>query len=165
MQLWKKIIGTVAPTVATALGGPLAGAATRAISSALLGKENATELEIAQAVENATPEQLVALKKVDVEFAEIEYKTTKLAFDDTKNARHREIMLKDKTPAVLAFVLVFGFLGCLAGLFYFPVPTGNAAMLYSMIGALATLAIGACNYFHGTTKNSGRKDILHSKRG
>jgi hypothetical protein len=35
---WKKIVGAVAPTLATALGGPLAGMAAAAVSDALLGK-------------------------------------------------------------------------------------------------------------------------------
>ena len=49
MKGWKEIIGTVAPTLATALGGPLAGVATQAISAALLGKADGSEDEIAAA--------------------------------------------------------------------------------------------------------------------
>jgi len=37
---WGGLIGAVAPTIATALGGPLAGMATRAISSALFGHQD-----------------------------------------------------------------------------------------------------------------------------
>ena len=32
---WKKIVGSVAPVIATALGGPLAGVATKAVASIL----------------------------------------------------------------------------------------------------------------------------------
>lgn len=67
----KKIVGHVAPfapVVATALGGPGAGAAVRLLSRKLLGKDNGTESEVEAALANATPEQLLALKQVDLEF-------------------------------------------------------------------------------------------------
>lgn len=66
---WKKIVGTVAPVLATALGGPLAGMATKAVATAVLGRDDATEAEIAAAVANASPEQLLALRKADADFA------------------------------------------------------------------------------------------------
>ena len=40
---WKDVIGAVAPTIATALGGPLAGAAVKTLSNVLLGHEKGTE--------------------------------------------------------------------------------------------------------------------------
>jgi len=39
---WKGIVGTVAPALATALGGPLAGVAVRAIAEKVLGKPEAS---------------------------------------------------------------------------------------------------------------------------
>ncbi|MFO0253092.1 MAG: 3TM-type holin [Betaproteobacteria bacterium] len=66
---WKSLVATVAPTLATALGGPLAGMATKAIATAVLGRDEATEAELAQALAGATPDQLLALKKADADFA------------------------------------------------------------------------------------------------
>ena len=65
---WKSIVRTVAPVLGTAIGGPLGGLATRTIAGALLGDENATEDQIAAAVQSASPDQLLALKKADEEF-------------------------------------------------------------------------------------------------
>ena len=65
---WKSIVKTVAPILATALGGPLAGAATSAISQALLGKKDGTETEIATILQTASPETLLALKKANQDF-------------------------------------------------------------------------------------------------
>ena len=53
---WKKTIGAIAPTIGTALGGPLGGLAGAALAS-VLGVENDPE-QIGAAVANATPEQL-----------------------------------------------------------------------------------------------------------
>lgn len=63
------LLAQVAPTIATAVGGPVAGMAIKALSSALLGKETGSQSEIETAMMNATPEQLAMVKKVDNELA------------------------------------------------------------------------------------------------
>jgi hypothetical protein len=45
MEALLNVVRTVAPTIATAVGGPLAGMATRVISEALLGKPDGSEAE------------------------------------------------------------------------------------------------------------------------
>ena len=40
------LLGQVAPTIATALGGPLAGVAVKTLSNVLLGHENGSEDEV-----------------------------------------------------------------------------------------------------------------------
>jgi|GEM_PF-3021682 len=52
----KGLIGNVAPTIATALGGPLAGGAVKLLTGALGLKDKATESQIMDAVANASPE-------------------------------------------------------------------------------------------------------------
>jgi hypothetical protein len=61
----KKIIGEVAPTLATALGGPLAGAAVAAIAKAL----GTSEDDLPSKVESMTAADLIAIKRADQEFA------------------------------------------------------------------------------------------------
>lgn len=65
---WKKIVGTVAPGIATALGGPLAGLAVKAIGGALGLGEGASEEAVAAAVTGANPDQLLALRQADQAF-------------------------------------------------------------------------------------------------
>jgi hypothetical protein len=43
MASWKDIIRSIAPTIGTALGGPLAGTATKFIADKMLGKADATQ--------------------------------------------------------------------------------------------------------------------------
>ncbi len=52
------LLAQVAPTIASALGGPLAGLAVKTLSSALLGTEQGSEQEVAAALSSATPDQL-----------------------------------------------------------------------------------------------------------
>ena len=56
MADWKSIVGTVAPAIATALGGPLAGLGVSAIGKALGLGDGASKEDVAQAVLKATPE-------------------------------------------------------------------------------------------------------------
>ena len=65
---WGGLIEAVAPTIATALGGPLAGMATRAISGALFGHQDGSIDDIQAALLNPTPDQLATLKKIDADF-------------------------------------------------------------------------------------------------
>lgn len=66
---WRALVGTVAPTLGAALGGPFGGMAGAAIAKAVLGKDKASEAEMATALATATPEQLLALKEADQKFA------------------------------------------------------------------------------------------------
>ena len=50
------LLSQVAPSIATALGGPLAGIAVKTLSNALLGHESGTEEDVATALQNASPE-------------------------------------------------------------------------------------------------------------
>jgi len=80
------LVRTVAPSIASAVGGPLAGMATRAISDALLGKPDGTEQELAEAAAKATPEQLLALKQAEQDFA---IKMRELDIDLEQKIGHR----------------------------------------------------------------------------
>jgi len=88
---WRALVGTVAPTIATALGGPLAGMAVGAIGRAILNRDSATETEVAAALVNATPDQLMALKKADQDFAaqmkQLDIDIFKLETADVQSAR------------------------------------------------------------------------------
>ena len=62
----KGVIGAVAPSLATAMGSPLAGAAMSAIADKLGVKNEPKEIE--KAIQSATPEQLVAIKEAELDF-------------------------------------------------------------------------------------------------
>jgi len=109
---FKSIVGTLAPTVATALGGPFAGAAVSALSHALGLAPNAEPAAVESAVTTASTEDLAKIKVAELEFqktlASLGVEREQLAFSDTDSARKREIALKDRTPAILAFAFVAG---------------------------------------------------------
>ena len=164
------LVRTVAPSIASAVGGPLAGMATKAISEALLGKPDGTEQELLQAVDRATPEQLLALKKAEQEFAvqmrELDIDLERISMADRDSARSREVKTKDWTPKVLAGLITVGYFGAL---FYMlrnglPQHGGSEAMLV-MLGTLGTAWGGVVAYYFGSSAGSRAKDELMRQNG
>jgi hypothetical protein len=152
---WKTVVNAVAPTVATALGGPLAGAAVSALSSSLLGKPDGTADEVAAAITGGGPDMLLKMKQADQTFAEqmksLDIDLAKLAEADRDSARQREVQSHDSTtPRVLALVVTLGFFSCLG---YMLVcgkpPTGGDALLV-MLGALGGAWAAIISYYFGS---------------
>ncbi len=161
---WKKLVKTVAPTIATVLGGPLAGMGVKAVSEAVLGNPNGTEEEIELALQGASPDTLQKLKAADQNFKikmkELDIDVTRLDYLDADSARKREMVVKDQTPANLAYLLTLIFAGALAGLFWGPpIPPANKSLVTVLVGALGTVWIAAMAYYHGSSRGSARKDV------
>ena len=110
LKTFGPLIGSVAPTLATAMGGPVAGMAVKAISNALFGHENGTDEDIAAALANPTSDQLAALKKIDADFKvqmkSLDIDLEKIAAADRDSARQMAIATHDWTPRVLAVAIV-----------------------------------------------------------
>lgn len=157
---WKAIVRTVAPTIATALGTPFMGVAVSAISNALLGKPDGTQEEVSAAILGATPEQLLLLKKADREFAvemkKLDVELEKISAEDRSSARKREEVVKDKTPKVLAFIIVIGFMAMSVGVLsgWAKVETVLAGTIIGYISAKAELVL---TYYFGSSAGSDRK--------
>ena len=162
MEAILNLARTVAPSIASAVGGPLAGMATRAISEALLGKPDGTEQELENAVASATPEQLLALKKAEQEFAvkmrELDIDLERISNEDRDSARNREVSLRDWTPRVLAGLITVGYFGVLFWMLRFGLPnTGSSEALLVMLGALGTAWGGVVAYYFGSSAGSKEK--------
>lgn len=160
----KGVLGAVAPLLATAVGGPLAGTAVSAICGALgLASTTAPE-QVAAAVAGASPDQLIALRKADDDF-KVQMQTLgvaaeQLVYADKSNARAREIAVRDHTPAVLAYALTLGYFGFLAVLLFHGSPPENQRALDMILGGLTTVWLGAMAYYFGNSHGSEAKDVL-----
>lgn len=158
---WKGIIKTVAPALATALGGPLAGMATTAVSQALLGKPDATETEIATAVTGATPEMLAKVRAADQQFVEdmkkLDIDLEKIAAEDRNSAREREKVVKDHTPATIALASFIGFFAVLAVLVFRDIPANANNAIMIMLGALGGIVTSITAYYFGSSASSAAK--------
>ena len=170
---WKSVVGSVAPALATALGGPLAGVAVSAISKTLLGKEKATEAEIATALSTGGTEALLKLKELDKQFEvrmrELDIDLEKIAQADRASAREREVKSSDKaTPRILAAVVVGGFLGTvymvLSGYVDGLKDPTIAGVVGTLIGYVSAKADQVVSYYFGSSAGSAAKNEMLVKR-
>lgn len=165
---WKSLLGTVAPALATALCGPLAGLAVTAVGSALGFGDEATEEQVAQALSRATPEQLLALKLADQDFA-VDMKKCgidleRIRMEDRNSARQREASTGDSwTPRILASVTMGAFLVCIWFVFSEKM-TGMDAAQIALIGGVVGYASAKADtviaYYFGSSSSSDGKDAM-----
>lgn len=160
-QDWKNIISTVAPGIATALGGPLAGMAVSALATKILGKPNATQEEVQAAVLAASPDDLAKIKLAEIEFqkvlAENDITLEQIASSDRDSARKREIAVKDYTPMMLAIGITFGFFGVLGFMLVNGKPLNGGDALLVMLGALGGAWGSVVAYYFGSSASSRQK--------
>lgn len=169
LKTFGPLIGSVAPTIATALGGPVAGMAVKAISGALFGHDSATEDEIRTVLANPTGDQLAALKKIDADFAvqmkALDIDLERIAAGDRASARDMQKETKDWIPRALAVTVTIGFFGILLYMLVYGLPTtGNEALLL-LLGALQTAWMGIIAFYFGASATDTTKDkmIYNSK--
>ena len=65
-NIFKNLLSAVAPTIGTALGGPMGGMAAKMLSETLGVPNNQKSIE--QAMQTASPEELAKIKKAELEF-------------------------------------------------------------------------------------------------
>jgi len=152
----------VAPTIATALGGPLAGLAVDAISKAVGIDPKDVQATIDSGKMSA--DQIMQLKQAEIQMAaraqEMGLDFAKLGNEDRKSAREMQAATRSYIPAVLAVGVTFGFFGILIGLMTETFKTSDALML--MLGSLGTAWTGIIAFYFGSSASSQNKDdLLH----
>ena len=155
------LLGQLAPTIATAIGGPIAGMAVKALAGALGLSQDASSEDVETALINATPEQLAAIKKVDADFKvqmkELDIDLEKIAAGDRDSARNMQMHTNDWIPRAMAIMVTFGFFGILTWLLTKGVPpTGSETLIY-MLGALGTAWTGIVQFYFGSSAGSKAK--------
>ena len=166
---WKSILGTLAPTVATAIGGPFGGIAAKVALSALgidsppEDAEAALEAQIRQ----ADPDMLLKLRtaenqfKLDMERLGVDLE--KVHAGDRASARDREVKTRDNAPKILATVVVLGFFATLATIAFATIPAAAMDAVQILLGALTALLIQVGNYYFGSSAGSAAKNATIHK--
>lgn len=163
MSIWKgvrSVIATVAPTVATALGGPLGGIAGTAIKKAL-GVTNDQ-----QAIEalSTNPEAVLQLKVAELEMSKFIAQTgvdlQKINAADRNSAREM-VKVTGKVPQVaLSVVMLVGYFSLLYAMVagFFDVPEMYTALVAGLIGTLGAGVTQILNFWFGSSSGSKDKD-------
>lgn len=164
---WKALVGTVAPWLGTALGGPLGGMAVEAIGGAL-GLQEKTVDSVKQALAGVTAEQMLAIKNADQAFAvrmqELGFKQVtdleNIAAADRKDARDMQRTVRSPIPAILSILVTSGYFGVLVGMMVGWLKVSDSQALLLMLGSLGTAWGMVMAFWFGTTSDSGRKTEL-----
>ncbi len=161
---WKSVIGVVAPTLATALGGPLAGLAVEALGKAI-GVDDPTVEKVKDAFTQGqlTGEQIVQIKQADRELQlrmrELDISEQQLYASDRDSARKMHIATQSVWPGLLSAITTLAVLGVIgARMTGLALPEDSTTV--QLIGSLTT-GWGLClSYWFGTTRGSSEKTAL-----
>jgi len=153
---------TIAPTIATALGGPLAGLAIEAVSKAIGIDPKDVQSTISEGKLSA--DQIMLLKQAEIQMAaraqEMGLDFAKLGNEDRKSAREMQVATKSYLPSILAVGVTLGFFGILVGLMFGKIE--HAPQIDIMLGSLGTAWTGIIAFYFGSSAGSEAKDnLLH----
>jgi hypothetical protein len=177
MSAWSSalnVVKTLAPTIATAIGGPLAGGAVMALESVfgITPTPNSSTDDrtnaLAAAISGATPEQLASIRKADQDYAlamaQAGFKDTEtlasLTVQDRGSARQMQMSTKGVAAPILAFVITIGFFVSIALVMFAPLqPAAHDAMMM-LLGSLATAWAAVVAFYFGSSQDSHDKNQI-----
>lgn len=164
---WLDTLKTLAPTVAVALGGPLAGAALSALGG-VLGVSEPTQDAIAKVFSDGqlTPEALAKIRELELQYQNDEKE---------RGFRYAELVYKDKDSArvnntaggiqgrlfYLSLLLLVMTLGAEGAVLFIGYPPGIPEVVVGRILGLAdSIALMVLSYYYGTSSGSAQKTEL-----
>jgi ABC-type branched-subunit amino acid transport system permease subunit len=157
---WKETLATVAPTIATALGGPLAGVAVNMVASKL-GIEP-TQEAVQSAIASGDPSVMLQLKQVESEFKvkmrELDIKEMEVHAQNTDSAR--KLYAVNKWPQItLSALFITGYFAVLIYLFSGKVQLDDdtRAILTLLLGLITREVPTIMQFWFGSSVGSKEK--------
>lgn len=160
-----KIIGAVAPTLATALLGPVGGLAVKVLGDAL-GIDEPTQEKVADAFKSGqmTGDQIVAVKQAEQTFLvrckELDIDLERIHAGDRDSARKLQTATGSRIPGALALVITVGFFGVLTGMLTGKLSVSDNQALLILLGALSAGFGAVLNFYFGSSSGSQAKDAM-----
>jgi hypothetical protein len=176
---WKKIGGAlkktllpIAPTLASVMGGPLAGMAVATLAGELgvevpEGAKTAdVESQIIAKLETATEDGWLRVKEAEntfkIKLRELEIDEEKVLAMDRDSARKMQVQVRSKMPGFLAVVTLIAFCGTLGALLYMGaeqiiIEQNLTATIGIVLGVLLSSMKSIYNYYFGSSEGSKRK--------
>ncbi len=164
-----EIIKRVAPTVATGLGGPMAGMAMKVITDQFGGTPSS---DIEEMLVAGDPDALVLLKQTEANFKvrmrELDISEEQLHSDDRKDARGMAAKLGTVAPQLaLTFLAIVAFAAVLYVLVIQSniIPAENKDIVIFLVGQLSTFVGMGYSFFLGSSKGSHDKTQMGVRNG
>lgn len=163
------VVKSLAPTVASALGGPLAGAAVSALGG-ILGIDSPTQDKIKDAIESGqmTGEQVAQLRALDMKYKAEEqergFRYVELEFKDRDSARQANVQGgTQKSLFWLSLVLLVVSLGAEVAVLFLGYPHQVPEIVVGrVLGLLDSVAMLVLSYWYGSSHGSALKTDLLS---
>lgn len=156
----KGLLKTVAPTLATAIGGPMGGVAMKFLADKFVGGETGA---VEDFLLSANPEQLAQLKLADLEFQKemrkLDIDLEKIAADDRNSARDLAKTRGFIPQIIISIAYSCGYFGVMAAFItgHFHVPEEFASMFNGLLGVLSAAQIQIVNFWFGSSAGSKAK--------
>lgn len=154
---------TIAPTIATAMGGPLAGMAVDAIGNAL-GMKDATKEQVKDLLASGTltSDQMASIKQADaslkVRMKELEIDMEKVHAGDRNSAREMAAKTGDVwTPRVMALVVFIVWGAVNYKLFNGTINSDMRELVARALGTLDAVLMAVIYYYYGSSSSSAAK--------
>ena len=161
------VLKTLAPTVASALLGPLGGAAVSALGG-IFGISDATQEKIADVITSGrmTSDQVAQIKALELQYQNDEkergFRYAELEFKDRDSARGREVQTKDSTNKILAYSIVGAFIA-MVGAALLGYAKVESALAGTLVGYLSAKCEQVLAYYFGSSRGSEAKTDLLAK--
>ena len=154
-------LNQIAPTIATCLGGPLAGLAVTALSKLFGVAPDQVQSMIND--NKLSADQIAAVQQEEIRFKEqtqaLGLNFEQLAVEDRKSARDMQTTTQSIIPPLLSILVTIGFFGILAYLMVTPADTANTPLMI-MLGSLGTAWTGIIAFYFGSSAGSQKKDAM-----
>lgn len=159
---------SIAPSLATALGGPLAGAAATFIAEKL-GASSTTVDAVKEIITGSSlsPDDITKIKLAEIAFNQFletnKIDLEKVHAEDRASAREMQKSVQSKIPAALAIIVTLGFFGILSWMLSGQIPDSEA--LWIMLGSLGTAWTSIVSFYFGSSHGSSQKNTLLASKG
>lgn len=158
-----EFLSGIAPTLASAILGPLGGVAVSALGK-IFGIDGATTAEVAKVFQDGklTPEQLSAIKALEMKYQDEEkergFRYAELEYKSTVDARDMQKVTKSYFPATLSTFVTVGFFSILITMLVWDYKPTEPLLV--MLGALGAAFAAVVNFWLGSSAGSQRKSEL-----
>ena len=163
-----EFLSGIAPTLASAILGPLGGVAVSALGK-IFGIDGATTAEVAKVFQDGklTPEQLSAIKSLEMKYQAEEkergFRYAELEYKSTADARDMQKQTKSYFPATLSTFVTVGFFSILITMLVWDYKPTEPLLV--MLGALGAAFAAVVNFWLGSSAGSQRKDSILANKG
>lgn len=158
-------IKSILPTIARALGGPLAGLAVDVVGQAL-GLSEPTQEKIEELLRGPlNGDQIVALKIAEnnlvVKLKELDIRLDELEVQDRTSARDREVKAGGVTTSGIAWVVVSAFVIMVFCILFMPDKIHmDTVLVGTVIGYLSAKSEQILSYYFGSSRGSDDKSQI-----